>query len=131
MIDWTEKQHDAAVEEGWCISEIGCDNRPPWELCRLDELEMFENDGDVWQHVVTLASLGSHLHLLALRFLKKHSKSEFDNIFLSWTLPEDTNYWFDRYEELKSELEKSERVEHAYDDTQVDRRDLKIWDGLV
>ena len=61
--DWTHADEAAANTEGWCVSNSsdGC-----VEIQRLDEAEVFSEDGAAIAHVYWSAGAGSALHQKAL-----------------------------------------------------------------
>lgn len=64
--------------EGWDIFEAsGSANNTPFQLQKVDELDVFPDDDAAWRHVVREASHGSDLHVAALAFLAHESIQEF------------------------------------------------------
>ena len=65
MINWTLDDERRANIEGWCVSNSsdGCD-----EIQRLDEAEVFHEDGAAIAHVYWMAGTGSVLHKKAILY---------------------------------------------------------------
>lgn len=63
-LEWTDKEHQEAFSEGWCLSER---SNGKYEIQRCDELEFWSNDiGPVLHCVAKALYEGSHTHHLAL-----------------------------------------------------------------
>jgi len=79
-VEWTAWDHELARKEGWGICQVDHEGHPPWELSKLDEMEKFPGDCEVWVHVFVHAVLGSSLHIRALAYLREVSPQEFVQI---------------------------------------------------
>lgn len=82
MADFDNTQ---AMREGWCISDCGSyhdtlGNPRPYQLQRLDELEVFDGDQEAWAFVKQKANEGSEYHKSALNFLCAHAPHEYAQI---------------------------------------------------
>lgn len=75
MINFDNTQ---AMEEGWCISEVG--STEPFRLEKLDEANKFDSDDQAHLFVVVMSFVGSSYHRSALQFLYDHSRPEYDRI---------------------------------------------------
>lgn len=72
-----------AASEGWCLSQVFCEKpTSEYQLQKIDDLSFFESDSDAFKFVVEQAKKGSVMHNVALRFLAKHSRNEFDSIMI-------------------------------------------------
>lgn len=69
-----------AMCEGWCITNGANDSDDKWRLTKLDEMNAFANDEDVWYHVYSLAEQGSFYHQSAIKYLEKECLEEFVRI---------------------------------------------------
>lgn len=68
-----------AMAEGWCVSECGAHEDGPWQLQKLDDTDVFEDDAEAWEHVRSLAPTSPY-HQSALDFLREHSPEEWDRV---------------------------------------------------
>jgi len=81
--DWPAWCNTQAHVEGWNLwSCDGSDYGSP-QICRNDEMEIFEEDTDAWWHVLQHARGGSQCHKIALEVLKKHNPKEY-NCVIEW-----------------------------------------------
>lgn len=67
--------------EGWDLFECNGIDHAPYELEKDDEAAKFDDDADVWRHVISKACVGSTPHLHALAFLALHSPEELVGMF--------------------------------------------------
>lgn len=92
MIVWTVEDGAAAQTEGWGIFECYGSDNGPFQLCRIDDPEVFAadlgaqilrtwtDDTEVWEFV---RSSGSDLHTKALAFLREQNPAEYESI-MQW-----------------------------------------------
>jgi hypothetical protein len=69
-----------AEVEGWGIFDCQGSESGAFKLCRDDATEIFENDDQAWDFVVARALEGSGYHIAALRYIKRHSPEEWENL---------------------------------------------------
>lgn len=76
----SEFENAQAYREGWAIFDCDGSDNGRWQLCRIDEDEIFATDEAAWRHVWTHAEAGSAYHQAALAYLKRHNPGEYDCI---------------------------------------------------
>lgn len=78
---WTRDDHAEAVAAGWDIFDTGGDPCP-FQLQKRDDMGVFEDDGDAWDHVLDCERHGSDdgLSRRAMEFLREHSPAEYEKI---------------------------------------------------
>ena len=64
---WTAEDEAAANAEGWCISNAN-NEETAFEIQRLDEAEVFDEDIGAIAHVYWMAGAGSVLHRKAIEY---------------------------------------------------------------
>lgn len=65
-----------AFREGWSIFECGGSDSGPFQLQRVDDLEVFPSDDEAWTYVINKAREGSAYHKGALDYLREHNPTE-------------------------------------------------------
>jgi hypothetical protein len=83
VADWTERDDNAALQEGWVISwalGVSGENGEEYRLERVDAMAVFVDDAAAWAHVVKKAESGSELHQRALAFIEHHNPTEYSHI---------------------------------------------------
>jgi hypothetical protein len=90
---WTPDDSQAAMAEGWDVFAV-MDVEEPWQIQRLDDPAeddrvdfdepKFDDDVEVWRHLVEQAAAGSPLHQKALDFMAEHNPAEWD-VIVYWT----------------------------------------------
>jgi hypothetical protein len=73
---------DQAEKEGFTVAYRAGDDT--YELQRLDDAEVFQNDQEVWRYVLNRALEGSELHNAVLKFVELHNPEEYNNIIKSY-----------------------------------------------
>jgi len=66
-----------AQSEGWGIFETDGSSSGPYQLQRMDDEEVFEDDDAAARFVQQRASYGHHYHASALEFLREHNPIEY------------------------------------------------------
>jgi hypothetical protein len=69
-----------AMTEGWSIFDCGDSANGRWQLQRVDEDKVFQNDEAAWKFVAEKALAGSAYHRSAIEYLRAHSPVEYDSI---------------------------------------------------
>jgi len=87
-LPWTREDTDAAAREGWCVCAVDHDGHAPWEVSRIDDVEMaaeemgfpvpqLEGD-DVAAELFRAAYARGESHALKLyEFLREQAQQEF------------------------------------------------------
>ncbi|MBS7671510.1 hypothetical protein [Croceicoccus gelatinilyticus] len=80
-IDWNDQDEEAARVEGWFVSPAHGsdrheDDEPHLEMSAIEEFDIFDGDGEVWNHVCAEALSGSRLHMKALRYVAQNDLRE-------------------------------------------------------
>ena len=71
---------EIATSEGWGVFDSAGSDGGPWQIQRIDELEMFPSDDEAWVHVWTRAAEGSPVHRRALDYVREHNPPEYEAI---------------------------------------------------
>lgn len=82
-VAWTDTFGHLAESEGWCLS-ARTDDSPPYEIQKVDELEIFKSDDDAIEFVVLLAKMGKDHALSALAFIREKSEQESNYVQKVW-----------------------------------------------
>lgn len=109
-----------ACDEGWSIFESR-DNPygdAPYQLQKLDEEQLFDDDLAAHRHVVTCVQRGSTHAIAALIFLREESKPELLNVYFSYLHGGVGYTWEDV-------------VDGDYTDAALDRLELTIFGRIV
>lgn len=81
-LDWRPEDVEVAQSEGWDLFDNGgADGHADFELCRCDDLELFDGDAEAWRHVARRAAAGSPTHVRALAFLAIVAPEDLQGIF--------------------------------------------------
>ena len=76
-IDWNQSDITNAHNEGWNIFECGSSEGGKYQIQRIDEAELFQNDEDAIKCVIKKAKEGGELHQKAIDFIKENNLKEF------------------------------------------------------
>jgi hypothetical protein len=77
---WTLADSLAAIAEGWDVFDCDGSANGRFQICKRDDMEIFEDDTDAWVHIGTRATEGSRLHMRALTFVMQHNPVEYTAI---------------------------------------------------
>jgi hypothetical protein len=77
---WRLVDSDIAESEHWNVFDSAGSENGPWQIQKVDEVHYWDDDTDVWLHVVRRAYAGSETHLRALRYVAAHNPPEFEAI---------------------------------------------------
>lgn len=66
-----------AFTEGWAIFDCDGSENGQWQLCKVDEDNIFESDILAWAFVRAKAENGSAYHQSALEYLKANNMQEY------------------------------------------------------
>jgi hypothetical protein len=77
MIDFDNHQ---SASEGWVVADCDGSENGPWQIQKVDEMDVFKSDCDAWAHVVQAAKNGSAYHQAALDFVAEHNPIEWQVI---------------------------------------------------
>lgn len=69
-----------AMLEGWCITNGTNDTDDKYRLTKFDEMNAFDKDEEVWNHVYSLSKQGSFYHQLAIKYLEVECPEEYNRI---------------------------------------------------
>lgn len=73
--------NEAAEPEGWGVFDSCGSENGPWQIQRIDELEVFTEDNQAWMLVWERAVVhGSPIHQAALDFVRENNPPEYDAI---------------------------------------------------
>lgn len=84
---WTDSDNEKAMIEGWAVCEaFGSDRHIKedmnLELSKIDDLQFFGADDEVWQHVCNEAQRDSELHIKALYYIWQNDVREARDIMI-------------------------------------------------
>lgn len=74
--EWTDEDRRVANAEGWDVFDSYGSANGPWQIQRLDEEAILDNDTDAWELVKAKADAGSLVHCNALAFITEHNPQE-------------------------------------------------------
>ncbi len=73
-----EKEHeDTRTRQGWCLSEVSCEGGCPWQIQKLDEVEVFQTDEEAWDFVAANYAYGCTTAAVSIEFLKEVNLCEY------------------------------------------------------
>lgn len=76
----TEFDNTQAYTEGWLIADCDGSDNGRWQLQKIDDDNVFPDDGDAWRFVNERALAGSAYHQSALDWLAENCQQEFECI---------------------------------------------------
>ena len=78
-IEWTALDEEAARIQGWCVSKTH-GAAETYQLQKLDHMDIFQGDEEVWRHVARRAEWGDTLCASAMSFLQAYSPDEYETV---------------------------------------------------
>lgn len=79
--DWFINSFGEFGPEGWAVFNRGTSNM---RIEKIDELDVWPDDQEVWDHVAGQALAGSEAHLLALREIYQNNREEWTYFRRHW-----------------------------------------------